>query len=172
MNVYPLFFSFDGTGWWVSVFGSVLILHHYFPVLFPNSFLFWICALFSWHSAPCSFLTRCLPVLLLFSPSLPSFNGVSLFCTLQLAKQKGMLNWFWVSVFSSFLILHYTLPVSFLNSCPFWVCALFLAIQALTSPSSIFSFPFGFSPLLAIRIWSLLFDFGSLNLVLMVNIEW
>ena len=102
----------------------------------------------------------------------PSFNGVSLFCTLQLAKQKGMLNWFWVSVFSSFLILHYTLPVSFLNSCPFWVCALFLAIQALTSPSSIFSFPFGFSPLLAIRIWSLLFDFGSLNLVLMVNIEW
>ena len=129
-------------------FSSLLILHQVIACALPI------------------FPVSSLQVCTLFQLSSPLFHS------LLMAEPKEMWTWLWVSVFSSFLILHYALPVYSLNSCLLWVCALFLTNQASTSPSSIFSFPFGFSPLLAIKIWSLLFDFGSLNLVLMVNIEW
>jgi len=160
------------SGFCVPCFHGIQFLAHSSPgdCPFSGSFprLFWVFALFQ-QSFACAlpiFPVSSLQVCTLFQLSSPLFHS------LLMAEPKEMWTWLWVSVFSSFLILHYALPVYSLNSCLLWVCALFLTNQASTSPSSIFSFPFGFSPLLAIKIWSLLFDFGSLNLVLMVNIEW
>jgi len=182
INLSPLFFFFEinkmgaGGGFLSSAYSSFFIASVQFSYAIPVSSGFCVPCFhgiqFLAHSSPgdclCSsyFPVSSLQVCTLFQLSSPLFHS------LLMAEPKEMWTWLWVSVFSSFLILHYALPVYSLNSCLLWVCALFLTNQASTSPSSIFSFPFGFSPLLAIKIWSLLFDFGSLNLVLMVNIEW